>query len=143
MAFIRLDGQAVANLLNSPTGPAARHAIYVGDQLKQAARPFIGRSPDSERGGKHLQDSLVSRLGTHDGEFAVLVGSSEPHAWIHHDDTKPHEITPKNAKALRFPTQRGGSVFVFAKRVMHPGTKGTKYLERAALSLGLRFRRIG
>jgi hypothetical protein len=36
--------------------------------------------------------------------------------------TKPHEIRPVKAKFLRFAARDG--TIVFAKRVMHPGTKG-------------------
>ncbi len=41
--------------------------------------------------------------------------------------TKPHEIKPKDKKALRWNNKKGSTAFkkddIFAKRVMHPGTK--------------------
>lgn len=46
----------------------------------------------------------------------------------HHDGTPPHVIRPRRKKALRYMV--GGRV-VFARRVNHPGTRGTRYLERA------------
>ena len=46
----------------------------------------------------------------------------------HHDGTGPHEIRPRKRKVLRFSV--GGRV-VFRTRVMHPGTKGTRFLTEA------------
>lgn len=45
-----------------------------------------------------------------------------------HNGTKPHEIRPKNRKFLRW---SGGSGFIFAKKVTHPGYKGDKFLINA------------
>lgn len=53
-----------------------------------------------------------------------------PHARFVHWGTKRHVILPKNKKALRF--VGGGGLFVFAKKVNHPGNKPDKWLERAA-----------
>ncbi len=41
-----------------------------------------------------------------------------------HEGTKPHEITPKNKKALAF----GGRVY---KKVNHPGTKKDQFIYKA------------
>lgn len=47
---------------------------------------------------------------------------------IEHDGSKPHIITPRRRKSLRFVA--GGRV-VFATKVRHPGTTGTEFLTRA------------
>lgn len=52
-----------------------------------------------------------------------------PHARFVVEGTRPHLITPKNKKALRWPV---GGKFAFAKEVRHPGYKGDNYLQRAA-----------
>lgn len=52
-----------------------------------------------------------------------------PHARFVIEGTRPHLITPKNKKALRWPV---GGKFAFAKEVRHPGYKGDNYLQRAA-----------
>lgn len=66
--------------------------------------------------------------------------------------TKPHEITPKAAQALRFAASpagrrlsgapRAGAAVVFAKRVHHPGTKPYPFLvpgaKRAVAKGGLK-----
>lgn len=53
--------------------------------------------------------------------------------------TRPHLITPKGKKALRW---AGGSNFIFAKKVHHPGYKGDHYLNRAAQLAASRFLEI-
>jgi hypothetical protein len=45
-----------------------------------------------------------------------------------HDGTVPHIIRPRRRKALRFIA--GGGI-VFARRVNHPGTRGSHFLTRA------------
>lgn len=47
---------------------------------------------------------------------------------IEHDGSKPHIITPRRRKTLRFVA--GGRV-VFATKVRHPGTKGSEFLTRS------------
>jgi len=56
--------------------------------------------------------------------------------------TRPHVIVPRNRKALRFAASaagrrltgspRVGAAVVFAKRVMHPGTKAQPFLRQGA-----------
>lgn len=46
-----------------------------------------------------------------------------------HDGTKPHDIKPRDKRALRWV---GKSGFVFAKVVHHPGTKADPFLYEAA-----------
>lgn len=48
--------------------------------------------------------------------------------------TKPHEITPKNAKALHW---KVGTKDVFAKKVMHPGTEPYPFI-RSTINTKLR-----
>lgn len=44
------------------------------------------------------------------------------------DGTRPHVIRPRRAKALRF---KVGGRWVYARVVHHPGTKGTRFLDKA------------
>jgi hypothetical protein len=46
-----------------------------------------------------------------------------------HEGTKPHKITPKNKKKLRW---ANGGKFTFAKSVNHPGTKPDQFVYKAA-----------
>lgn len=51
-----------------------------------------------------------------------------PHALFVVGGTKPHQIKPKNKKALRWVGPNG---FVFAKTVNHPGYRGDDYMKEA------------
>ncbi len=61
----------------------------------------------------------------------LRIQNTAPHAKFVEEGTKPHEITPKNAQALRFEI---GGLTVFAKRVMHPGTRPTFFLRSSVQS---------
>lgn len=52
---------------------------------------------------------------------SFIIGTNVDYAPQVEEGTSPHEITPKNAQALKF---KAGGETIFAKRVMHPGTEG-------------------
>ena len=62
-----------------------------------------------------------------------------PHAIFVQLGTRPHEIRPKNKKALRWASGNG---FVFAGKVNHPGYIGDAYLINAATLAVREFGRI-
>lgn len=62
-----------------------------------------------------------------------------PHALFVNFGTRPHEIRPKNKKALRW---AGGGFFHFAKVVKHPGYRGDAYIIEAATEAVRSFRSI-
>jgi hypothetical protein len=68
----------------------------------------------------------VSGLGVY---VDTIAGARDTqYTMIEHDGSKPHIITPRRRKTLRFVA--GGRV-VFATKVHHPGTRGTEFLTRA------------
>jgi hypothetical protein len=62
-----------------------------------------------------------------------------PHALFVNLGTRPHEIRPKNKKALRW---AGAGMFHFAKVVNHPGYRGDAYVVAAADTALREFRAI-
>lgn len=85
-----------------------------------------------------LRDSIGYRIIDGGDQLRLRIFATAPHArWVH-DGTRPHEIRPRHARALRFRT--GGRV-VFAQRVWHPGTRGTKFLAKAVEEEKARMRR--
>lgn len=76
-----------------------------------AARAKAGKS------GKILQASgkLAASITPFHSRTSAGVGTNRPYAAAMNNGSRPHEIKPKNKKALAF----GGGVF---KRVKHPGT---------------------
>mgnify|MGYP001221486015 CR=1 FL=1 len=62
------------------------------------------------------------------GDMMYMIGTSVAYAAVMNDGSDPYEIFPRNASALRF--EIGGQV-IFAKRVKHPGIRGTGYIDRS------------
>lgn len=59
--------------------------------------------------------------------YAFLNTGTAPYGPFVHEGTKPHDIFPRGRKALRW-VGKGGSSFIFAKRVHHPGSKEDQFL---------------
>ena len=124
--------------------------LYTGEPLRSISAPDSPERRDLDRrmtraqfGAKRfvrkrtgtLAASIRKRAGV-DGRgpyVAVVAGwtGNKPvksYVQYEHDGTHPHIIRPRRRKALRF--QVNGQV-VFAQRVKHPGTRGSKFLTRA------------
>ena len=120
MARIRLDR---AELNRTITNASRR-------ELREASRQVVNRARilAPVRTGR-----LRSSIRAEPPRFfslrgSVTVGSDLEYAAAVNDGTRPHVIRPRRAKVLRFSV--GGQV-VFARLVNHPGTKGTKFLDKA------------
>lgn len=93
----------------------------VEENFAQEGRPtWQGLKPNPRRaGGKILQDSgrLASSITPASDNDNAVVGTNVKYAAIHQfgGQTRPHEIRPRNKKALAF----GGRV---VKKVNHPGS---------------------
>ncbi len=89
---------------------------------------------DAQRGaGRHNKTgALVQSLFNRAIPKGREVGhdpARAPHAVFVQLGTRPHEIRPKNKKALRWAS---GGKFFFAGKVSHPGYRGDGYLFNAA-----------
>lgn len=101
---------------------AARDLRRLGRRIQANARRRV-----PVRSGR-LRESIGFEVRITDGQARLENFATAPHAkWVH-DGTRAHEIRPRHARALRF--HAGGRV-VFSQRVWHPGTRGTKFLEKA------------
>ncbi|TCS38518.1 phage virion morphogenesis protein [Paucimonas lemoignei] len=82
-----------------------------------AARAAAGKA------GKILQATgkLAASMTPFHSNTEAGVGTNRPYAAAMHFGSKPHEIKPKNKKALAF----GGKVF---RRVKHPGTVARPFM---------------
>lgn len=122
LGSIVLDGAVIAELLRGPRGPVAQAVFDGATRVQDAAKVDVGKDT------RDLERSIVKRLISGDGgDPGCLVGSDQPYALLHHEGTRPHDITPVRAKALRFRTTGGVR---FAKRVRHPGTAPNPYLTK-------------
>ncbi len=102
-----------------------RHAIL---RLSQVAyeNAYSGAAKHSKTGV--LLQSLFNRA-TANGRIIGHDTERAPQALFVNAGTKPHDIRPRNKKALRWVS---GSKFAFAKFVRHPGYRGDPYIIRAA-----------
>lgn len=103
---------------------AAGAALVKSTVLADAGMLILQKTMQGEvpvKTGK-LRDSIIPRgVGMSRGLWGVGYG-----VYVR-DGTRPHVITPKNAKMLRFVVN--GQV-VYARMVHHPGTKPNRFDER-------------
>ena len=120
MIEIRIDGaDTVAQVLHGTLAAVDPALRATGDEL-------FGRI--WEAADKHTKTGAMARSLKNSysaGEYRIWHDLQHaPHAAFVHWGTRPHKISAKNRKALRFPV---GGKFVFAKWVNHPGYKGDPY----------------
>lgn len=134
--YVRIDNRALQQVLSGSQGPVARHVIERSEAIRQEAKRRVGydTSPERDPAEPHLRDVIVKRFVTTARGFAVLVGvwgAQGQRALWHHEGTGPHEIRPRTARVLRF-RPKGTTMFVFARKVHHPGTRANRFLVDAA-----------
>ena len=95
--------------------------IEVQDEAQNNHR-FISRTGQLER-------SIDVKFNENSG-IVYIDSQSAPHGPFVHEGTAPHDIFPKNKKALRWAPQ-GGGAFQFAMVVHHKGTKADPFLFNA------------
>lgn len=120
---VRVDGAAVARWQRDGNGEILDHLMVRGTRVQAEARRLVRKRT------RLLERSIVKRVDLSGGVPSVVVVAEQPYAVHEHEGTSPHVIRPRSRRVLRF-VGRGGAV-VFARRVMHPGTKGSKFLTRA------------
>jgi len=120
---VRVDPRAVAAFQRDGGGPVVADLMMRGTRVQARARQLVRKRT------RTLERSIVKRVDMAGGVPSVLVVAEQPYAMFEHEGTDPHEIRPRRRKALRWVTS-GGAV-VFARRVRHPGTVGSKFLTKA------------
>lgn len=139
MAQIRIAGlsEAVGTLRGLPPTLERTTLLRMSQVAFEVAQRGAGRH--SKAGGTGaLFQSLYNR-SIPKGREVGHDPQRAPHAQFVQFGTRPHEIRPKDKKALRW---AGGGVFHFAKRVKHPGYRGDAYLVEAATEAVRQFRAI-
>lgn len=123
----RPDLTAIRETFRGEHGPVGRDLDDMTRRVQARARTLVGvrtglllstirREPMRQGARGPYRDVTAGRRGL------------TTYLMDHHDGTPPYIIRPRRRKALRFVS--GGAV-VFATRVRHPGTRGTKFLTRA------------
>jgi hypothetical protein len=106
----------------SHTGEVGSDIDRRGSRVLQAARRQVGVRTGTLRSNLHKE--WIQEPG---GDVGQRVGSNVSYSLMHHDGTRPHVIRARRATVLRYVNRRGE--VVFAKQVMHPGTRPNRYLE--------------
>jgi hypothetical protein len=81
-----------------------------------------------------LRQGISSRIESEPGSTQVVIYGTAPYLPFVIGGTKPHVITARNARALRW-MGSGGIGVNFAQRVNHPGTKPNEFPEEAMGSI--------
>jgi hypothetical protein len=106
--------------LNNRRGMVGRYLHEVAVLIQTGAKTQVG-----VRTGQLRRSIKIQHIDGSRGQ-SVKIGSSLHYAYLHHEGTKPHLITPKGPNTtLRF---RSGTRIVHTAVVRHPGTKANKYL---------------
>ena len=122
MAKVTYYSGALDRLLNQEGGPVGQYLKDKGNEILVSARARVGVRTGALRASLHMRHMRDPR-----GQ-RIWIGSDLNYALAHHEGTKPHVITPKSGKMLRFVSR--GTV-VYAHAVNHPGTKANRYLADA------------
>lgn len=105
--------------LKQPEGLVGRHLHSRALRIQTAARAQVG-----VRTGALKASIGISHERAVGGQL-VKVGSSLSYAYLHHEGSRPHRITGRPGGTLRFTR---GTRIVYAREVMHPGTRPNRYL---------------
>lgn len=105
--------------LKTPAGPLWRRMDAVGRQATKAAKRQAGVKTGA------LRRSITMHHYAAGYGQAVRIESKLKYAYMHHEGTRPHIITPNRAKALRFTS---GRRVIYTHMVSHPGTRPNRFL---------------
>jgi hypothetical protein len=119
-ASFNLNRSRIERMLRLPGGLVYRN---MERRVRRVEQEAIRLAPGSM--GRAIRSQIQRGPG---GEFRGVVNVRHPAALYVTGGTRPHIIRPVRAQALRF--MIGGQV-VYAKAVMHPGTKPNDFLLRA------------
>jgi hypothetical protein len=136
---VKWDESAWHAQLRAPQSPVGRYVSTVARQVlirAQANASVRVRRGTLRRNGIRYHNAFyVGRIeagrGVNNGP-SIKVGNLAPHAIYLELGTVPHEIRGRNGGYLHF---RGNRGWVKVRKVNHPGTRGTKVLGDALVSV--------
>lgn len=114
-----INTPALNNMLKGPQGEVAKYLRKRGRLMMALAKQQVGKDTGL------LKSSIHMRVNRDSVGLVMEIGSDLGYAHAHHEGTKPHVITPKEAGILRFSS---GSRIIYSRHVNHPGTRPNRYL---------------
>ena len=121
--IITINPMAIARM-TGPGGVVDTYTLGLAQAIAATAKGMVPRDT-----GKLADSIRVKKVGP--GAWSVVAEAD--YALAVHEGTRPHVITPKNGRVLRFPS-KGGSI-VYTQKVNHPGTKAVPFLADAMASV--------
>ena len=109
----------IRRILNTPAGKLWWALERRGDAIVRDAKRQVGVKTGALKASIHKR-----HLGNATGQY-LWIGSKKSYAYMHHEGTRPHTITPSKAPALVF---RSGARIIRTPIVEHPGTRANRYL---------------
>jgi hypothetical protein len=106
-------------LLRNPMGDVGRYMKSRGLAMVTGAKAQVGVDTGALRASIHMRHKRNARY-----QYIEVVAKTK-YAYMHHEGTKPHIITPSRRTVLRF-MSRG--MLVRTMLVNHPGTRPNRYL---------------
>lgn len=101
-------------------GVVWKYMDKLGDRIVRGAKHQVGVKTGALRQSIRMRH-YSSPVGQH-----LWIGSMKDYAYLHHEGTRPHLITPKEpGGVLQFSR---GTRLIRTELVRHPGTKPNKYL---------------
>lgn len=119
---VNINKSKLRYILNAPAGPVGREVRTRAEVARAFARAKVGKRTGALAMSIYIEQS--SALG---GQ-KLSIGSNLPYALAHHEGTRPHMIHARGGEVLRF-SSRGR--IVYARTVLHPGTRPNRYLADA------------
>ena len=137
--FMRFEGmsEATGTLRTLPAHLEKSTLLEMAQVAYDAAQKGAGRH--NKPGGTGAMFQSLYNRPIPNGREVGHDPNRAPHAMFVQLGTRPHEIRPKNKKALRWAS---GGQFFFAGKVKHPGYRGDPYLFDAAILAVQKFRTI-
>lgn len=104
-----------------------RNRLQEARQVKSRAVAMLKRFAPKDTGV--FRDSISGRVLDRGRILQIRFSSSDPKAKLVIEPTRPHVIEASRGLALRF---TAGGATLLRKRVLHPGTKGSDFVQRVA-----------
>lgn len=106
-------------LLRNPVGTVGRYMKARGMKIVAKAKAQAGIKTGALRASIHMRHKRNPRF-----QYIEVVAKTK-YAYMHHEGTKPHIITPSRRTVLRFMAK---GVLIRTLLVNHPGTRPNRYL---------------
>lgn len=117
-----IDERGINELFNSQDGDVHKYVESLAKKVVILAKRYVGKRTHA------LEESIGYRMYRVGDGIAVSVEAKDDIALLHELGTRPHIILPRHGRALRFKSR--GRV-VYARIVLHPGTRPNPYLVTA------------